>query len=69
MMLLLAVFTVAVTQVVLRGINIECGCFGGSSGTVTWLTVVRDVALFGAALLSFYLSGPAETATPTVSAP
>jgi uncharacterized membrane protein YphA (DoxX/SURF4 family) len=69
MLLLLAVFTVAVTQVVLRGINVDCGCFGGTSGTVTWLTVGRDVILFGAALLSFSLSGPAEATTPTVSAP
>jgi uncharacterized membrane protein YphA (DoxX/SURF4 family) len=42
---LLAVFTVAVAQVVLRGINVDCGCFGGNSGPVTPITVARDLAL------------------------
>jgi uncharacterized membrane protein YphA (DoxX/SURF4 family) len=46
---LTAVFTVAVAQAVGRGINVDCGCFGGSSGPVTWLTVARDVALVAAA--------------------
>jgi putative oxidoreductase len=69
MMLLLAVFTVAVTQVVLRGINVDCGCFGGKSGSVTSLTIVRDVALFAAALFSCYVAGPVDPAPATVSAP
>jgi uncharacterized membrane protein YphA (DoxX/SURF4 family) len=46
---LLAVFTIAVATAVGRGINIDCGCFGGASGPVTSLTVVRDVALLLAA--------------------
>jgi uncharacterized membrane protein YphA (DoxX/SURF4 family) len=46
---LLAVFTVAVSQAVGRGINVDCGCFGGQSGPVTALTVVRDLALLAAA--------------------
>jgi uncharacterized membrane protein YphA (DoxX/SURF4 family) len=46
---LLAVFTIAVTQVVARGINVSCGCFGGNSGPVTLLTVGRDLALLAAA--------------------
>jgi putative oxidoreductase len=46
---LTAVFTVAVAQAVGRGINVDCGCFGGASGPVTWLTVGRDVALVAAA--------------------
>jgi putative oxidoreductase len=46
---LLAVFTVAVAQVVARGINVSCGCFGGNSGPVTLLTVGRDLALLFAA--------------------
>ena len=55
--LLLLAFTVAVTQVVLRGINIQCGCFGGDSGPVTWLTVLRDVGLLGAAVATGLLAG------------
>jgi hypothetical protein len=45
---LLAVFTVAVGSAVVRGINITCGCFGAGSGPVTWMTVIRDVALLAA---------------------
>ncbi|MEO7328948.1 MAG: DoxX family protein [Minicystis sp.] len=46
---LLAVFTVAVATVVARGINVDCGCFGGNSGPVTMVTVLRDVLLLAAA--------------------
>lgn len=57
MMLLLLMFTVAVSQVVARGINIECGCFSGeASGPVTALTIVRDLALFLAALAEFWIA-------------
>lgn len=45
---LMAFFTIAVTQVVARGINIECGCFGGESGPVTSWTILRDVGLLAA---------------------
>jgi uncharacterized membrane protein YphA (DoxX/SURF4 family) len=46
---LLTLFTVAVTQVVARHINIDCGCFGVSSGPVNDWTVLRDVAMLLAA--------------------
>lgn len=55
---LLALFTVAVGQVVARGINIDCGCFGGGSGPVTGWTVTRDVALLAAAVAAVALSAP-----------
>jgi putative oxidoreductase len=45
----MAVFTVALVQVVVRGINVDCGCFGGGSGPVTWLTVGRDLVLMAMA--------------------
>ncbi len=48
---LLLAFTVAVTAVRVRGINIECGCFGGDSGPITWWTVARDVLLLKLAAL------------------
>ena len=47
---LLAVFTAAIAQAVARGISIDCGCFGGASGPVTVWTILRDVALLGAAV-------------------
>jgi uncharacterized membrane protein YphA (DoxX/SURF4 family) len=57
---LMGLFTVAVTQVVARGINVSCGCFGGESGPVTFYTVGRDLALLAASawLLRLTPSGP-----------
>jgi hypothetical protein len=52
---LMAVFTVAVSQVVVRGINIDCGCFGGNTGPVTLLTVGRDLVLLAMAGAIFWL--------------
>jgi putative oxidoreductase len=43
-------FTLAVGSAVARGLDISCGCFGAGSGRVTWLTVLRNLALLGAAL-------------------
>jgi uncharacterized membrane protein YphA (DoxX/SURF4 family) len=60
---LMALFTVAVAQAVARGINVDCGCFGGSvSGPVTIWTVARDVALTlaAAALAVVERSAPAD---------
>ena len=63
---MLAVFTVAVGQVVARGINVDCGCFGGGSGPVSGWTIARDVALLAAALTAGALSAPApEPPAPT----
>jgi uncharacterized membrane protein YphA (DoxX/SURF4 family) len=56
--LLMAVFTVAVTTVVARGINISCGCFGAGSGPVTLLTIVRDLALLAACAIIYAMSAP-----------
>ncbi len=47
---MLGAFTFAAASAVARGVNISCGCFGADSGPVTWLTVLRDVALVAAAL-------------------
>jgi len=41
---LLALFTAGLTQALLRGIDLSCGCFGGNE-PATWLTVARDVAM------------------------
>jgi putative oxidoreductase len=54
--LLCVMFTVAVAQAAARHINVDCGCFGGASGPVTGLTVVRDLALLAAAIAIFALS-------------
>lgn len=41
---MLAVFTVGLAQALVRGIDLTCGCFGGSD-PATWGTVVRDVVM------------------------
>jgi uncharacterized membrane protein YphA (DoxX/SURF4 family) len=53
---LLAIFTVAVTQAVARGINIDCGCFGGGASPVTGWTVARDLGLLAGALALFVIT-------------
>jgi hypothetical protein len=56
---LLGVFNVGVAQVLVRGINISCGCFGGSSGPVNGWTLARDLALLaGASVLVIRLGAP-----------
>lgn len=46
---LLAVFTVAVVSAVARGMDVSCGCFGASSDKVSYVTIVRDLALVAVA--------------------
>lgn len=41
---LLSLFIVALSQALLRGIDLRCGCFGGAD-LATWGTVVRDAVL------------------------
>jgi uncharacterized membrane protein YphA (DoxX/SURF4 family) len=48
---LMGMFTVAAGSAFARGLDVTCGCFGSASGAVGWLTLVRDVALLGAAVL------------------
>ncbi len=44
--LLLLVFTVAIASTVVRGMAIDCGCFGAEGGASTsWLLIARNVAL------------------------
>ncbi len=45
---MLVVFIVALTQALVRGIDLRCGCFGGAD-LATWGTVWRDVALLAVA--------------------
>src|SRR5438128_11761215 len=39
---LLGAFTVLLTQALLRGIDLRCGCFGGDE-RASWWTVVREI--------------------------
>jgi len=47
---MLVVFIAGLSQALLRGIDLRCGCFGGSD-EATWGTVVRDVAMLVLAVL------------------
>ena len=52
---LLVVLLIAVTSVVVRGVNVDCGCFGGggydpdAASQYPW-EIARDAALLGASL-------------------
>ena len=43
---LLAVFIVAISSAILRGLVIDCGCFGAGAVTpVSWMRVIEDAGL------------------------
>ena len=47
---MLAVFAIAIAQTVMRGIDIDCGCFGAAAeATASWWSVARNLALLLAA--------------------
>jgi len=46
---LLGAFTVLLTQALLRGIDLRCGCFGGDE-RASWWTVLRDLVMLATAL-------------------
>jgi uncharacterized membrane protein YphA (DoxX/SURF4 family) len=58
------VFALAVTSVMLRGLEINCGCFGPFSGKVGWKTLALDLA--GIISMSWLLR---EAFTPTCELP
>ncbi|MBI5069754.1 MAG: DoxX family membrane protein [Deltaproteobacteria bacterium] len=57
--LLLAFFTGGLSQALLRGIDLTCGCFGGND-PATWLTVVRDLAMLVPAVAVAWRGGGAN---------
>lgn len=60
---LLLLFIVAISVAILRGLNINCGCFGGTGGSpVGWNRVLEDVALLVPVwhLLRFWEDRPRE---------
>lgn len=55
---LMAVFLLALVQGAARGLQIDCGCFGGDSGgSNLWLAAARDVGLI-ALCIQLYLGAP-----------
>jgi uncharacterized membrane protein YphA (DoxX/SURF4 family) len=55
--LLLVMFTGAVVFALVRGLNIDCACFGTGSAQVTWLTFGRNLLLLGAAAAVLVFEG------------
>jgi uncharacterized membrane protein YphA (DoxX/SURF4 family) len=56
--LLLIVFIAAISTVLVRGMVIDCGCFGEGGASTSWLLLVRNAALlFGAFLIMRYNDG------------
>lgn len=66
-LLMVMMFSVAVSSAYFRGINIDCGCFGGAASPITALTLVRNAGLLLASLLCLKLD--ALPAPVTVAAP
>ena len=64
---LLLSFTAALSQALLRGIDLACGCFGGGDAA-SWWTVLRDVGLLAAAVGSAVL-GPGRLLPARPAAP
>ena len=54
--LMLIAFIIALSQALLRGIDLRCGCFGGSE-LATWGTVGRDVVMLAACVPLLFAGG------------
>ena len=52
------VFMIALVSVLIRGLDIDCGCFrpGGESPTSAWAALLRDVGILALAGVTFFLS-------------
>ncbi|MBU1636401.1 DoxX family membrane protein [bacterium] len=67
-MALMALFTVLILQAVLRGLNIDCGCFGSSpvaqakAHMVGWRRIAEDVGWLAAAVFVYFRSQPRKPA-------
>lgn len=61
-----ALFMVALVSLIVRGLDIDCGCFGGSK-TSPWLALARDVVFLAmaGAVLRFEAKRPPPPAATT----
>ena len=52
---MLGIFTVAIITALIRGLNIDCGCFGSHSwlDSSPWIALIRDLILIGLSLLVY----------------
>ena len=54
---MLVVFVAGISQALLRGIDLRCGCFGGDEAA-DWWTVLRDLAMLVPALVVLFPPAP-----------
>ena len=54
--LLFLVFATALSINLVRGLDISCGCFGGASGSISWLYLVRDTGLFAVSVFILFFN-------------
>jgi hypothetical protein len=60
--LMLALFAAAMAQAKLRGINLDCGCFGAAASMqVSWTKVAINVGL---AMLAIWIARPSQAELP-----
>ncbi|HEX7623291.1 MAG TPA: MauE/DoxX family redox-associated membrane protein [Anaeromyxobacteraceae bacterium] len=65
---MLVVFVAGLSQALLRGIDLRCGCFGGDDAA-DWWTVLRDLAMLVPALVVLFTPAPAPRREGTDLAP
>lgn len=57
---LFVVFVLAQATVVVRGLTIDCGCFGRFSHTVGWASLAMTTGLLGMSAAGLWLSVPSQ---------
>lgn len=52
-LILMFVFIAAIISALIRGIDINCGCFGTSNEIISYKEIIRDFLFLGMALVTF----------------
>jgi putative oxidoreductase len=68
-LVLFGMFELAVAAAYLRGINIDCGCFGTGGGPITILTVLRNALLIAASAILLRVEGQPSRARGLPASP
>lgn len=59
---LLVMFIILIFSALLRGLKIDCGCFGPTSTPVSWMRIIEDIGLLflGFHIFYFFKSVPSQ---------
>lgn len=63
----LVLFILMITSAILRGLDIDCGCFGVESSEVSWMRVIEDIILLIMSIHIYYTSSKFEDLQPVKS--